>query len=287
MTPSKKNINWSTIKPNNYSTDFFSDLLILGKNLFLVKVLLHRDFVAIFKQTIIGPAWFVIQPLFTTIVFTIIFDRVAEISTDGLPPFLFYLSGILLWGYFTSNVGRVSALLFENSHLLNKTYFPIMIIPLTNILINLFKSSIQIALFVFFLFYFKFIGIEFKTSFFSILILLFVFLVITFLSVGIGLFFCSMTTKYKDLNYVNSFIIGMLMYLTPVVYPLSSASGKLEIFLLLNPITSITELLRLFFLGEGTVNLYWLFYSVIVSLIIFYIGYFLFKRISITFIDTI
>lgn len=281
------NKEWTVITSNSYSINLFKELFLLFKNFFLIKVLLHRDFVSIFKQTIVGPAWFVIQPLGTTIVFTVVFGRVAEISTDGLPPFLFYLSGIVLWGYFTSNVGRVSALLFENSHLLNKTYFPIMIIPVTNIIINLFKTSIQIFLFIVFLIYFKIVGVDFEISIFSFPILLFCLIVITSLSTGIGLIFSSLTTKYKDLNYVNSFIIGLVMYLTPVVYPLSSAQGKLEILLLLNPITSIVEVLRLFFLGQGTVDVYWLVYSILFSLLTFYIGYRYFKKISINFIDTI
>lgn len=280
--------NWNYIEPNKYQHSFIKDIGLIISNFFLVKVLTHRDFISVFKQTIIGPAWFVIQPLATTIVFTIVFGRVAEISTDGIPPFLFYLSGILLWAYFTSNVGRISSLLFENSYLLTKTYFPIMIIPVTNIIINLFKSFIQIAVFVFFLFYFNLIlDIDLNTSIYSPIVLIFSLFLVTSLSVGIGLIFSSLTIKYKDLNYINSFVMGLLMYITPVIYPISSSQGKLEILLLLNPISSIIELLRLSFLGNGFFDIYWYSYSISFCLIVFYIGYLMFKRVSITFVDTI
>lgn len=279
---------WTYIDSSKSKHNLLIDLKLILSNIFLVKALIHRDFVAVFKQTIVGPAWFVIQPLATTIVFTIIFGRVAEISTDGTPSFLFYFSGVLLWAYFTSNVGKVSELLFENAHLLNKTYFPIMIIPFTNLVINIFRASIQIAVFIFFLFYYKYLlKIDVDVSVYSPLILLLSLFLVSAISIGIGLIFSALTIKYKDLSYINSFVIGLLMYITPVIYPISSSQGKLKTLLLLNPISSIIELLRVSFLGQGYFNYYWYFYSFIFCIVTFYIGYIMMKKVSANFVDTI
>ena len=284
MKPSEK---WIYIDKHINSFNLFRDIKILFSNLFLIQALLRRDFLSVFKQTILGPTWFILQPVVTTIVFTIIFGRVAQIPTDGISPFLFYLSGVVGWNFFIQNTGRSSNLLGDNFSLLSKIVFPIIILPFNSIVITMLRFLIQYISFLLFLIFFWFIGFDFKYSFFSILTTFYSILNLAILSSGLGMLMCSLTTKYKDMVYVNSFVLGLMIYVTPVVYPLSSATGKLGILLSMNPITFHVELFRYSHLGEGTLIFYSAVWSMISSIIIFYIGYLMFKRRATIFVDTI
>jgi len=277
--------NWTIINKNT-STSLKEDFKNLIKYFFLIKTLTYKDFIAVFKQSILGPAWFFIQPLATSAVFTVIFGRVAEISTDGSPPFLFYMSGVLIWSFFAALVGRVSNILFEYESILKKTYFPAIILPFSVININIIKSTIQFIPLVAFVIIYNFDN-QIVTSIYIIPVLTYVFLITILLSCGIGFIFASMTTKYKDLHFIHTFAIGLMMYATPVVYPLSSAEGKLYILLSLNPVTSLIEILRYFLLGQGTLDIFFIIYSLIISFLIFVIGLIFYKKVINNFVDTI
>lgn len=284
MKISSKN-NWTIINKST-SNSLVEDLKNFVKYFFLIKTLTYKDFIAVFKQSLLGPAWFFVQPLATSAVFTIIFGRVAEISTDGAPPFLFYMSGVLIWSFFAAMVGRISNILFEYEAILKKTYFPPIILPVTVININLIKSSIQFIPLLVFAIVNNLNG-QITSSIYIFPVLIYVIVINILLCCGIGFIFASMTTKYKDLHFIHTFAIGLLMYATPVVYPLSSAQGKLYTLLSLNPVTSLIEIFRYFLLGQGVLDVFFIFYSLIISLLIFFIGLIFFKKVINNFVDTI
>ncbi len=253
----------------------------------LIMLFVRRDFVSTYKQTILGPIWFFIQPLLTSLVYIIIFTFVAKLSTDGIPPLLFFLSGITLWNYFSDSFSKTSNVFIANASIFGKVYFPRLTNPISIIISNLFKFGIQLLLFVIVLIYFVATHqIGFKISI-EILLLPVLVLLMALLGLGLGIIFSSLTTKYRDLTFLLQFGIQLLMYATPVIYPLSSASGKLKTILLLNPLTSIIETFRKIFLGKGIINYEGLLYCSIFTLITLFIGVVIFNQVEKSFMDTV
>jgi len=252
----------------------------------LLVMFVKRDFVSSYKQTILGPLWFFIQPLFTTITFTFIFGNLAGLSSDGVPKPLFYMAGITAWGYFSDCLNKTSTVFAANAGIFGKVYFPRLIMPLTIVVSNLMKLGIQLLMFFILMGYFYFNGGGFEVTWaialFPILIVL-----MAFLGLGIGLIITAMTTKYKDLHFLIQFGVSLLMYATPVIYPLSSAPVKYKKWIELNPMTSIIETFRFAFLGSGQFSMWSLGYTAIVTCVVVLIGILLFNKTERTFIDTI
>jgi lipopolysaccharide transport system permease protein len=252
----------------------------------LIILLVRRDIVAYYTQTILGPIWFFIQPIFTTIIYTLIFGGLASISTDGLPKPLFYLVGIISWNYFASCFTKTSTTFKDNAVIFGKVYFPRLIVPLSIVLSNLFRFGIQILLLVILMIYYSFNGVELSIDM-KILILPFLILLMALQGLGLGMIVTSITTKYNDLSHLVIFGIQLMMYATPVIYPLSSLSGNLYWIVALNPLTYIIEAIKYIIFGVGTFNAQTLLYSIIISFSLFYIGMLVFNKAEKTFIDTI
>jgi len=252
----------------------------------LVFHFVRRDFVAFYKQTILGPLWYIIQPLLTTLVFTVIFGKVARISTDGVPPFIFYLSGTVAWGYFSSCLKETSDTFITNSKIFGKVYFPRLTVPLSVVIINLVKFGIQFLLFLGFLVYFIKIKAPINPNLF-ILLLPVLMLQMAILSLGTGILISSMTTKYRDMKFLVGFGIQLWMYATPVVYPVSVVPERFRFFYMLNPVASIVETFRHSFLGTGKVNGVDILISWAVTMLLLFSGVILFNRVDKTFMDTV
>jgi lipopolysaccharide transport system permease protein len=252
----------------------------------LIGMFVKRDFVTLYKQTILGPLWFIIQPLFTTLVFTIIFGTVAKIPTDNLPPFLFYMSGNVAWSYFATCLGRTSDTFNSNAGIFGKVYFPRLTVPLSTIVSSLLQFGIQFVLFLGFYFYFLVQGAPIlpKMWIFGLPILL---LQMALLGFGMGVLVSSMTTKYKDLRMAMGFITQLWMYATPIVYPLTLVPDWLRPWYVLNPMVSIVESFRYAFLGSGAIQWSYVAISWVVTLVILFAGVVLFSRVEKTFMDTV
>ncbi len=253
----------------------------------LIYLFVRRDFVTLYKQTILGPIWFLIQPLMTTVVFTVVFGKIANIPTDGIPPFLFYMSGIILWTYFSACIEKNSSIFVANQSIFSKVYFPRLTVPIAVVITNLFSFSIQFITFIAFLGYYTYQGVGVQTSWWALIVMPFLILQCAILGMGVGLLISALTVKYRDLVFIVGFGIQLWMYASPVVYPLSQASSKLQLILSFNPITGVIELFRLGFMGVGTIN--WL--SIVIGLFstitIFSMGLYLFSRAEKSFIDTV
>jgi len=253
----------------------------------LLSLLVWRDFVAKYKQTILGPLWFIIQPLMMSIVFTVIFGRVANIPTDGLPPMLFYLCGQLGWNYFAQNFNSNSATLVNNAGLFSKVYFPRLVVPLANLISNLLTFFIQAVTFLAFYVYFKASHQgQFAMNWHVVFLPLFV-LQSAALSLGLGLFMSALTSKYRDLVHLSGFLIQIWMYATPVIIPLSKFPEKWRWLVALNPMTSIVESFRYMLLGVGTVEPLYMAFSVVFTVVILIVGLLLFGKVEKTFVDTV
>lgn len=252
----------------------------------LLLMFVRRDFVAVYKQTILGPFWFFIQPVLTTIIFTIVFGNIAKIPTDGIPPYLFYLSGIVCWGYFSDCLTRTSSTFIANANIFGKVYFPRLVSPLSNVISLLMKFSIQMLLLICFLFYFKIKGYEINSNAY-ILLTPFLILLMAGLGLGFGIMVSSLTTKYRDLTFLIGFGVQLLMYATPVIYPVSSVPDKYKWIVNLNPMTSIIDTFRYAFLGAGELNVNGLVYTSIFMIVILSLGIVVFNRVEKTFMDTV
>ena len=256
----------------------YKDLLIL---------FVKRDITTFYKQTILGPLWFFIQPLITTIVFSFIFNKVAKISTGQIPPFLFYMSGVIAWNYFSECLLSTTTTFTSNSYIFGKVYFPRLIIPFSKIVSNLVKLLVQLSLFFCFFIYFYFENNSIISISKSIIFIPFIILHMGLLGLSIGMIISSLTTKYRDLRFLVSFSIQLLMYATPIAYPLSAIPEKYNYIILYNPMTPIIMGFRNSLLGTGYFdpNLY--FYSVLSLVVLFLIGIVLFNKVEKTFIDTV
>jgi lipopolysaccharide transport system permease protein len=253
----------------------------------LLFMFVKRDFISVYKQTILGPIWFVIQPLLTTFMFIIIFDKVAEIPTDGAPPALFYLSGLVIWNYFSTCLNKTAVTFSANAGIFGKVYFPRLIMPLSNVISALIGFGIQLGLLFLLIAYF-YIFLKVDIYFNSYLVFIpFILLLVSALGLGFGIIISSLTTKYRDLVHLVSFGIQLLMYATPVIYPLSFFSGKYKFFILANPLTPLIEIFRFSLLGVGEFNFWHFAYSFTFILISLIVGVLLFNRVEKSFMDVI
>lgn len=255
----------------------------------LLWLLVKRDFVSFYKQTILGPLWFFIQPLFTTIIFTFIFGNLAGLSTDGLPQPLFYMAGITAWNYFADCLTKTSTVFRDNANIFGKVYFPRLIMPLSIVVSNLVRFGVQMLLFFVMMAYYLFLnktGVEFHMNIY-VLLGPFLVLLMALLGLGVGLIIAALTTKYRDLAFLITFGVQLMMYATTVIYPLSAAPGKYKWLIELNPMTGIIEAFRFGFLGEGVLTMSSLGYSVIFTLISLIIGVVIFNKTEKTFVDTV
>ena len=252
----------------------------------LILLFVRRDFVAVYKQTILGPLWYLIQPLLTTIIFTFIFGNIAKLPTDGLPSFLFYMSGTVVWTYFASCLTKTSETFVSNANLFGKVYFPRLAVPISILISNLIAFAIQFALFLFFIGYFALGGTQVAPNIW-ILFTPVLLLMMAGLGLGFGILISSMTTKYRDLRFLVQFGVALLMYATPVIYPVSSIPEQFQWIILANPMTSIVEAFRYAFLGAGTLNPSHLLYSFGFMLVVVLIGTLVFNRVEQTFMDTV
>jgi len=253
----------------------------------LLFMFVKRDFTALYKQTILGPLWFVIQPLLSTFMFVVIFDRIAGIPTDGVPSALFYLSGLVVWNYFATCLNNTSVTFTNNANLFGKVYFPRIIAPLSNVLSALINFGIQLTILLVFVAYFcLFKGLTLHFNGYLLLVPFVLFLVAS-LGLGLGLIISALTTKYRDLTYLVSFGVQLLMYATPVIYPLSFLKGKYKFFILANPITPLVESFRRAILGVGEIGTGYLLYSFAVTMVILFLGVVVFNRVEKSFMDVI
>jgi lipopolysaccharide transport system permease protein len=279
-----ENIWDETITPKRSFFDFRFRELWHYRN--LVSLFVRRDFVSVYKQTILGPLWYFIQPLLTTIVFTVIFSRIAGLSTDGLPPILFYLAGITAWNFFSKCITGTSNTFANNAQLFGKVYFPRIAVPISSVISNFFTFLLQVLFLLIFIviYYFKGVPVHFS-SFMLLLPVVIIGLALT--GMGLGLIISSLTTKYRDLQFLVVFGVQLFMYATPIIYPISTVSGKLKMVLLANPVSAYVETFRAAFLGHGTVTWVSLLYCGLFSLLIFFLGILIFNKVEKNFMDTV
>ncbi|WP_395074219.1 ABC transporter permease [Flavobacterium sp.] len=256
----------------------------------LIFLFVKRDVVTFYKQTILGPIWFIIQPLITSFVQYVIFSKIADIKSDGVPYFLFVLAGNVLWLYFSECFKATSEVFRSNQNLFGKVYFPRLIMPLSIVLSNLIKFGIQFVFFLFVLGYYIFKGYNVHPNIYVIFLPILLLLMMLF-SLGLGMIITSLTTKYRDLTFVISFGISLYMYITPIVYPTSLVLEKLpesmHYLVYLNPLTSILDFFKYAFLGSGHIDVFGILYSTVFSIIIFFAGIFVFNKTEKNFIDVI
>ncbi|WP_146600044.1 ABC transporter permease [Novipirellula aureliae] len=251
----------------------------------LLYLFVRRDIVSFYKQTILGPIWFFIQPLMTTLIYVVVFGQIAGLSTDGLPQLLFYLCGVTFWNYFSECFSKTATVFRDNAHLFGKVYFPRIITPLSIVLSNLFRFAIQFSLFVLIAVYYYFQGkaqVQLTIMLFPLLVAM-----MAFLGLGLGMLFSAMTTKYRDLSYLLQFGIQLLMYATPVIYPLSQVPERLKPVLAWNPLSPIFETARHGFLGAGAFAPMDLAYSLVFTLVVLLLSTVIFNRVERTFMDTV
>ena len=266
---------------------FFSlDLKEVWRYKDLLFMFVKRDFVTFYKQTILGPLWFLIQPILTTILFSFIFGKLAKISTDGMPPIAFYMCGTVIWSYFSESLTKVSTVFNDNAQVLGKVYFPRLIMPLSIVVSGLIKFCVQFSIFILIVFYYTWIEQKISPNFY-VLFTPFLVLLMAMLALGIGMIFSSLTNKYKDLVFLLSFGIQLFMYVTPVIYPISFASESVRQFMVLNPLTGIVECFRFGFLGTGGFEPYMLVYSLVISIVVFVIGTYIFNFVEKSFMDSV
>jgi lipopolysaccharide transport system permease protein len=278
--------NWSLIiEPQRSLLDLRLAELWRYKDLVLLFV--RRDFVSVYKQTILGPLWYLIQPFLTTIMFTFIFGNIANLPTDGLPKFLFYMSGTVIWSYFADCLNKTSHTFVNNANLFGKVYFPRLAVPLSILISNLITFAIQFSMFLCFVLYFVLSGTTIQVHWPWILLSPILILMMAGLGLGFGITISSLTTKYRDLRFLVTFGVQLLMYAAPVIYPVSSIPERFQWIILANPMTPIIEAFRYAYLGAGTVNINQLLYSFGFMVVIVLVGSITFNRVEQTFMDTV
>ena len=253
----------------------------------LLWLLVRRDFVSFYKQTIFGPVWFFIQPIFTTITFTIIFSRLAKISTSDIPAPLFYLTGNLAWNYFSDCLNKTSTVFRDNAGIFGKVYFPRLIMPLSIVFSNLIRFGVQFILFVLMMLYYGlYMGAAIHPNLYVLLFPVIIALM-AILGLGLGLIITAMTTKYRDLAFLVTFGVQLLMYATPIIYPLSAAPAKYRVYISANPLSGLIETFRYGFTGKGDFFIGAFMYSLVASLLLFLFGLIVFNKVEKTFVDTV
>lgn len=274
----------TVIKPKNklFEVDFkeiwnYRDLLTL---------FVKRDIITQYKQTILGPTWFFIQPALTTIMYMVVFGGIAKISTDGLPQPLFYMAGIVMWNYFSDCLNKTSSTFTTNQAIFGKVYFPRLIVPLSTVVSNLLRMGIQFLLFIAVYIYFVAVGVKVAPNAYALLLPVLI-LMLAGLALGFGVLISSMTTKYRDLTILFSFFVSLWMYATPVIYPLSTMSTNYQWIIALNPLTSIFEAFKYGMLGVGTFSWTQLGYSFGFMVVLLGIGIVVFNKVQRSFMDTV
>lgn len=252
----------------------------------LVRIFVWRDFSASYKQTILGPLWHIIQPLLTALTFTVIFGRIARLSTDGLPPFLFYMTGNVIWGYFAACLNSTSSTFISNAHIFGKVYFPRLAVPVSVVISRLFAFAIQFAIYLAFLGWFMVRGSDVQPSL-HVALLPLLLLLLAGQGLGFGILISSLTTRYRDLQQLVGFGIQLAMYATPVIYPMSAVPAQYRWVMIANPVAPIVETFRFAFLGVGSFSWFHLAYSAGFTLLVLALGVILFNRVERTFVDTV
>lgn len=253
----------------------------------LIMLFVRRDFVSVYKQTILGPFWYLIQPIMTTIVFTFVFGNIAKIPTDGLPPALFYFAGLTVWTYFSGCLNRTSNTLVNNAGIFGKVYFPRLAVPISVVISGLISLFIQMALFIGMLIYFIAQGVKIAVNPLYLLALPLLILQIAALGLGFGIIISSLTTKYRDLVQLVGFGVQLWMYATPIAYPSSQVPAKWQWVIAINPMTPAVEIFRYMFLGVGSINPLQIAQSAVSTMVILFIGIILFSRVEKSFMDTV
>jgi lipopolysaccharide transport system permease protein len=282
-----QNLSWTTeIKPKNklLSIDFkeiwqYRDLMLL---------FVKRNIITQYKQTILGPLWYFIQPIMTTVMYMVVFGGIAKISTDGLPQPLFYLAGISFWQYFADCLNKTSNTFVSNAGIFGKVYFPRLVTPLSDVISNLVRFAIQFVLFlIVYAYYAIFTDVQIHTNWYILLLPLLI-VMLAGLALGFGILFSSMTTKYRDLQLLLSFFVSLWMYATPVIYPLSTITNNtLKLVMQLNPLTGIVEFFKYGMLGVGCHDWWMLGYSFIFMVVLLALGIVVFNKVQRSFMDTV
>ena len=281
----ESNNNWTTtIKPKTGWFDINLKELLQYKDLIIMFV--KRDFKTLYKQTILGPLWIIINPLLTTIMFTIVFGNIANISTDGMPQILFYMLGTTVWTYFSTCLTKTSATFTGNAAIFGKVYFPRLVTPISIVVSGLINFAVQFVMFLGFMIYYYIIGATVCPNIYILMTPLLL-VQLALLSLGFGVIISSLTTKYRDLAILVTFGVQLWMYATPVVYPASQIDGTLKTLMMLNPVSPIIEFFRYAFLGSGSIPWNFLGISIATTVVVLFIGVILFSRVEKTFMDTV
>ena len=252
----------------------------------LIVLFVRRDFVSKYKQTILGPLWFLIQPLLTTMMFVVVFGNIAGLSTDGVPKILFYFSGLVGWNYFSQSLTATSNVFVSNAGIFGKVYFPRLSLPISIVISNLIQFVIQFVFLLVFITYFSFNGVPIHLSIHLLLLPVLV-IMLAGLALGFGIIISSLTTKYRDLTYLVVFGVQLFMYATPVIYPLSSLSGTYRSVIEMNPLTSIIEAFKFIMLGAGNLDYGELLYSALFMIASLIVGVLIFNKVEQSFMDTV
>jgi lipopolysaccharide transport system permease protein len=252
----------------------------------LFSLFVKRDIITQYKQTILGPSWFFIQPALTTIMYMVVFGGIAGISTDNLPEPMFYLAGIVCWQYFADCLNKTSSTFTTNQAIFGKVYFPRLIVPLSTVASNLVRMGIQLLLFIFVYIYYLIIGVKVAPNMY-VLLLPFLIFILAGLSLGFGIIISSMTTKYRDLSILFTFIVSLWMYATPVIYPLSTMPANKQWIMALNPVTAVIEAFKYGTMGVGTFSWGMLSYSFGFMVVLMAIGIVVFNKVQRSFMDTV
>jgi len=272
------------IKPAHSAFEF--QLKAIWEYRDLLYLFVKRDFVSFYKQTIFGPLWFFLQPIFTTLIFTFVFSGLAKIKTNDVPPPLFYLAGTIAWSYFSECLLKTSTVFRDNVNIFGKVYFPRLILPISIVISNLLKFVVQFALFVFVYVWFLLKGRDISPNI-CIFLLPLIIIAIASLGLGLGLMVTALTTKYRDLIFVVTFGVQLLMYASPVIYPLSEAPVKFQFYINLNPLSGLLEMFRYGLLGGGQAEWGAFAYSIGLSFAVLVLGIFAFNKAERSFVDTI
>jgi len=252
----------------------------------LISLFVWRDFVSVYKQTILGPLWHIVRPLMTTGIFTIVFSRMAGLSTDGTPPFLFYMVGNIAWAYFASSLDNTAKTFVSNSALLGKVYFHRLVIPVSLVFSNLIAFGIQFSILIVTMIIYALAGTHLAVTP-AVLLMPLLLVLLAGYALGAGIIICAMTTRYRDLSYLVTFGVQLLMYVTPVIYPVSAVPERYRWAVLLNPLAPIFEGFRLGLLGAGTLSFWALAMSGVGMVVLLATGLMLFTRVERTFMDTV
>lgn len=255
----------------------------------LLMLFVKRDVVTVYKQTILGPLWYLIQPLFTSVTFTIIFNTVAGIDTGTVPPFLFNLAGIMVWNYFTSCLTDTSDTFKRNAAIFGKVYFPRVIMPISIVISNLLKFGIQFLIFIAFYIFYYFHGAAISLNIAAVFLPLIIVLM-GVLGLGLGMFISSLVTKYRDFSYLIGFGVQLLMYLSAVMYPMALIKSKMPNYAWLveyNPLAYVIETTRYMLLNVGHLSVLGLVYTIVVTIVVFFVGLLIFNKTEKSFIDTV